>query len=454
MPVRSPYHGNVVGEVGFLGPEAIDAMLDGMLAGPGMPARSDRYAVLDRARHLLEQRSEAFAQSIVSESGLALVEARYEVGRALDVLRFAAIEALGKEGEVLAGDVARGSQPRRIFTLREPHRLALAITPFNHPLNQVVHKLAPAIAAGTPVVLKPSDKTPLTALRFAALLYEAGLPGPMLSVVLGDVERFVERLVSDPRFEIVSFTGGTSVGKRIATLAGYKKVCLELGGCSPLIVLEDSDLDLAARLAAEGCFRNSGQRCTAVRRILVPRGHLADFCGRFTEIARGYAFGDPMDTANKVGTVISEESARLLERRVRTAVDDGACCLLGGVRVGALLAPTILCDVPRTTELVARESFGPIAPVLGYENLDDAIGYANDTPYGLSSAVVGNAMDAILRVVRELRVGTVNVNQIPGFRTEVSPFGGVKDSGLGIKEGVAEAVRFFSWTKTFSLPWI
>lgn len=452
-PVRFPFTGEVVGEVGWLSIHDVDNAIERMLAGPGMPLRHERWAVLERARALLAERAEEFAWSIVMESGLAIREARYEVGRALDVLRFAAVESVREDGQVLCGDIAAGATGRRIFTLREPHRLALAITPFNHPLNQVVHKLAPAIAAGTPMILKPSERTPMTALRFGQLLIAAGLPGTMLSVVLGDVETVVEPLVSDPRVDVVTFTGGTAIGKRIASLAGYKKVCLELGGCSPLIVLPDADLDLAAQLAAEGCFRNSGQRCTSVRRILADRLIVDDFTDRFVAKAGEYVCGDPRLESTRVGTVITEASATLLEGRVRSAVDAGARCLLGGTRDGALLSPTVLGDVPRDAELVRQESFGPVAPILAVDGLDDAIRLANDTPFGLSSAVVGNAMDSILRVVREVRAGTVNVNQIPGYRTEMSPFGGVKDSGLGVKEGVVEAARFLGWTKTFSLPW-
>jgi len=451
--VRFPYTGDVVGEVCHIGPEHVDQLVGTMLEGTGMPRRHDRYSVLEKARQLVGERAEEFAISIVMESGLALREARYEVGRALDVLQFAAIESIQDDGKVLCGDVSSSGLARRIFTIRESHRLALAITPFNHPLNQVVHKIAPAIAAGTPVILKPSERTPLTALRFVELLYEAGLPGTMLSAVLGDVDALVEPLVADPRIELVTFTGGTGVGKRIAAIAGYKKVCLELGGCSPMIILPDADLDLASQLAAEGCFRNSGQRCTSVRRILVEAQVHREFTERFVAKASDYVSGDPRLPETRVGTVISEESAIGLQRRIDSAVAGGARCLLGGRSTGALLPPTVLDGVSRDAELVLNESFGPVAPIIAYQGIDDAIAYANNTPFGLSSAVVGNQMDSILRIVRELRTGTVNVNQIPGYRTEVSPFGGIKDSGLGVKEGVAEAVRFLSWTKTFSLPW-
>src|SRR5262249_27469203 len=265
-----------------------------------------RAQILDRSREAIEARREEFARLITGESGLAIREARYEVGRALDVLRFAAQGALRDDGEIFSADVSPQGQARKIFTVREPFRCAVAITPFNHPLNQVAHKVGPAIAAGTPLILKPSEKTPLAALKFAELLYAAGLPGPMLSVLLGPTNEVAEPLVQHPEVELVAFTGSVSVGKRIAATAGYKKLVLELGGNDPLIVLDDADPDLAVTLAAEGCYRNSGQRCTAVKRILVQDGIAPEFTRRLVAKTKEYICGDPLDEATKVGTVIDE----------------------------------------------------------------------------------------------------------------------------------------------------
>ncbi|MFM7322227.1 MAG: aldehyde dehydrogenase family protein [Armatimonadota bacterium] len=453
LAVHYPYTGELVGEVSMLGPEHVERLLAAH-AKPFEPlTRYRRYEILNRAREIVAAQADALAHLIRSETGLAMKETRYEVGRAQDVLQFAAMEALRDDGEVFSCDVSPQGKPRKIFTLREPHRLALGITPFNHPLNQVAHKVAPAIAAGCPMLLKPSERTPLTALRFAEILHEAGLPGWMLSVFVAPIDAVVEPLIRDERIEIVTFTGGSAVGKGIARIAGYKKLCLELGGCSPLIVMRDADLDLAASLAAEGCYRNSGQRCTSVRRILVDRPVLEAFTERFLGAASAFVAGDPADETTTVGTVITEASAIELETRVHRAVADGATLLRGGGRRGAQLEPTVLANVPRTTTLVAQESFGPIAPIVPVDGIDDAIGYANDTPYGLSSGIVTNDMNGVLKTVKGLRVGTVNVNQVPGYRIECSPFGGVKDSGLGIKEGVIEAMKFLSTVKTFSLPW-
>lgn len=453
LVVRSPYSGEVSGTVATVGRAEADAALAAAMEFTATPSRHQRAEILDRTRAGLEARRDDFARIITSEAGLALREARYEVGRTVDVLRFAAMEALRDDGQVFSCDVSAQGKPRKIFTTREPLRCAVAITPFNHPLNQVAHKVAPAIAAGTPMVLKPSEKTPLVALRFAQLLHEAGLPGPMLSVLLGPTHEVAEHLVRHPGVEVVAFTGSVPVGKRIAATAGYKKLVLELGGNDPLIVLDDADLDLAVTLAAEGSYRNSGQRCTAVKRILVQRGILPAFTERLVARTADYVCGDPMDEATRVGTVIDEASARHLEEVIAEAVASGARVLAGGRRSGALLQPTVIADVPRDARMVVAESFGPLAPILPVDDLDDALRLANATAYGLSSGVVTRNLEHALKAIRTLRCGTVNINEVPGFRIESSPFGGIKDSGLGIKEGVVEAIKGYTYVKTFSLPW-
>jgi putative phosphonoacetaldehyde dehydrogenase len=453
LPVHYPYNQERTGSIARIAPHHLEeAIVQTLRAGEPL-TRYQRFEILSKAQRLLIERSEDFADLIRRESGLCVRETRYEVRRAQDVLQFSAQEALKDDGQIFSCDVTPQGQARKIFTLREPLRLVAAITPFNHPLNQVAHKIAPAIAAGAPILLKPSEKTPLTAVKFAELLYEAGLPGWMLSVFVGSIEQIVEPMIRDERVELVTFTGGTTVGKRIAAIAGYKRVCLELGGNDPLIVLDDADLDLAVTLAAEGCYRNSGQRCTAVKRLLVHRRLLEEFTARLVEKSKTYLCGDPADPRTVVGTVIDEAAAKLLENRIRKAVADGARVLLGGKRLGALLEPTVLIDVPRDSEMVCRESFGPLAPILTVKDLDDAINLANASSYGLSAGVVTRSLEAALECVKRLRTGSVNINQVPGYRIECSPFGGIKDSGLGIKEGVIEAMKFMTTVKTFSLPW-
>lgn len=453
LSVHNPYDDSLAGTVSKIHREHLDRMIDQSLAGGSELTRYDRSKVLARARELLIARADEFANLIRKEAGLCMRETNYEVGRACDVFQFAAMEALKDDGQIFSCDVSPKGKQRKIFTVREPIKLALAITPFNHPLNQVAHKVAPAIAAGVPMLVKPSEKTPLTAIKLCELLYEAGLPKNMLSVFVGDIEEVVEPLIADPRIELVTFTGGTSVGKRIAKVAGYKKLCLELGGNSPLIILDDADLDLAVTLAAEGCFRNSGQRCTAVKRLLVHERIEDEFTEKFVTLAATYKAGDPADPETRVGTVIDEAAAVQLENRVTAAVAGGAKVLQGGKRSGAQLEPTVIGGVPRDAEMIREESFGPLAPIISIATVDDAIAVANDSKFGLSSGVVTNNMTSALECVRRIRTGTVNINQVPGYRIECSPFGGVKDSGLGIKEGVIEAMKFMTNIKTFSLPW-
>lgn len=453
LTIRSPYDNRVIGTLSTVKETDTLAAIEAALQPRSVMSHFERYQVLDKAHRLLGERRAEFATLISAESGLCIREAIYETGRAMDVLMFSAIAALQEPGQILSCDVSPQGKARKIYTVQEPVSLAVAITPFNHPLNQVAHKVAPALAAGTPVILKPSEKTPLTAIRFVELLYEAGLPPHMLSVLLGPTSEVAEVLVRDPRVAVVSFTGSVAVGKRIAHTAGYKKVILELGGNDPLIILDDADMDLAVTLAAEGAFRNSGQRCTAVKRILVQENIHDEFVAQFVEKTQTYTCGDPADPATIVGTVIDEASAIHLEQLIAKAVTQGAKLLTGGTRQGALLQPAVLSHVPRSAEMVVQEAFGPLAPVLSIKNLEDAVDLANSTAYGLSSGVVTNNLQHAMYAIRHIKAGTVNINEVPGYRIEHSPFGGIKDSGLGIKEGVTEAMKSFSFTKTYSLPW-
>jgi len=453
LTIRSPFSGATAGRVTLASRADAEAAVAAACGFRETPSRHERAEILERTRLALEARREECARTITSEAGLALREGRYEVGRTLDVLRFAAMEALRDDGQIFAADVSAQGKARRIFTAREPLSCAVAITPFNHPLNQVAHKVAPAIAAGTPLILKPSEKTPLSAFKFADLLFSAGLPSPMLSVLVGPTSEVAEVLVRHAQVDVVAFTGSVNIGKRIAATAGYKRLVLELGGNDPLIILDDADLNLAVSLAAEGSYRNSGQRCTAVKRILVQDGIGPEFTSRLVEKTKEYVCGDPLDENTRVGTLIDEAAAIYLETVVKEAVAAGAKVLTGGRRRGALLEPTVIANVPRDCRMVTCESFGPLAPIIRVRDLEDALALANSTPYGLSSGVVTNSLPDALKAIRMLRCGTVNINEVPGFRSESSPFGGIKDSGLGVKEGVIEAIKAYSYVKTFSLPW-
>jgi aldehyde dehydrogenase (NAD+) len=455
LPVFSPYSGELVGEAPLADAAAVRRALDaGAAAGEDSGrSRHQRSEVLFEVSRRLRGEREELARLITSESGLCLKDTRHEVERASDVFRFAAIEALRDDGEVFAGDISAHGADRRAYTLRVPVRLVGAITPFNHPLNQVAHKLAPAIAAGAPIVLKPSEKAPLTALRLGALLVECGLAPEAAQVICGDPATVLDAMLAHEAVEVISFTGGVAVGKSIARRLGYRRAVLELGGNDPLIVLADADLDEAAALAVRGAFQNSGQRCTAVKRIIAVEAVADELAARVAAGARALHAGDPLGESTDIGTVIDEAAARLIGGRIAAAVEAGASLLCGGERCGALLTPAVLDHVPAGAELVARETFGPVAPIIRVRDLDEAIAVANGTPYALSSAVCTFDWRAIARCVRELRAGTVNVREVPGYRTELTPFGGIGDSGLGVKEGVREAIRAMSFAKLYTLPW-
>jgi putative phosphonoacetaldehyde dehydrogenase len=303
------------------------------------------------------------------------------------------------------------------------------------------------------VILKPSEKVPLSAFYFADILYEAGLPAPMLQVITGDPREIADELVTNPHADLVTFTGGVAIGKAIAARAGYRRVVLELGGNDPLIVLDDADLERATTLAVQGSYKNSGQRCTAVKRMLVQKSIAARFTELVVEKTRAWTHGDPFDTSNQMGTVIDAAAAKLFEARVNEAVARGARLLCGNRRNGALYSPTVLDRVDPAMTLVREETFGPVSPIIEFDTVDDAIRLSNGTAFGLSSGVCTNRADLVTRFVNELHVGTVNVWEVPGYRIELTPFGGIKDSGLGYKEGVQEAMKSFTNLKTFSLPW-
>ena len=320
-------------------------------------------------------------------------------------------------------------------------------------MNQVAHKIVPSIATNNRMVHNPSEKLPLSALLFADLLYEAGLPPEMLAVVTGAPAEIADELITNPQVDLVSFTGGVAIGKAIASKAGYRRMVLELGGNDPIILTDDADLDEASTLAVQGSYKNSGQRCTAVKRLLVHAAVAARFTELVVEKTRAWRFADPSDPKLEMGTVIDEPAARLFESRVNEAVAQGARLLVGNRRDGALYAPTVLDRVRPEMALAMQETFGPVSPIITLADIDEAIRIANGTAYGLSSALCTNRLDHITRFVAELQVGTVNVREVPGYRLELTPFGGIKDSGLGYKEGVQEAMKSFTNQKTYSLPW-
>ena len=453
LDVCNPWNGVPIGSVPAGGVADVRRAFEGARAYRPTLTRHQRSKLLSGAARRLRVCAEEASALITLESGLCRKDSLHEIRRVCDVLELAAAAVLADDGQCFAGDLTQHGRQRRVFTTRDPLRgVIAAITPFNHPMNQVAHKVVPAIATNNRIVVKPSEKTPLSALYFADLLYQAGLPEPMLQVVTGDPAAIGDELVTNEHVEMVSFTGSVAAGKSIFARAGYRRVCLELGGNDPAIVMDDADLDEAATLVAQGSYRNSGQRCTAVKRILVHEAVADRFIAALVEKTRAWTYGDPMDPTIEMGTVIDERAARLIESRVDAAVERGAHVLCGHQRRGASYAPTVLDRVDPDAELVMQETFGPVSPIMRFASIDEAIALANRTRYGLSSAVFTNRLDHIARFVAELEVGSVNVREVPGWRLEVTPFGGIKDSGLGQKEGVHEAMKSFTTLKTFSLP--
>jgi len=419
--------------------------------------RYERQKILFRTAELINARKDTLSPLITRELGISLKDSLYECGRAYDVFMLAGQLSILDDGQIFSCDLTPHGKPRKIYTKREPVRAISAITPFNHPLNMVSHKIAPAIATNNRVVCKPTELTPLTAIALADILYEAGLPPEMFQVVTGMPNDIGDEMVTNPDIELITFTGGVTVGKLIATKAGYKRAALELGGNDPLIIcddLSDSDLDKAAELAVAGATRNSGQRCTAVKRILCMEKVADAFVAKVLEKVKKIKFGDPMNPDTDLGTVVHEQAAALFEQRVLKAAEQGAKILYHPERKGALLPPITVDFVPHSSELVMEETFGPIVPIVRVPNdVEKVIEISNSTAFGLSSGVCTNRLDRITAFIEGLNVGTVNIWEVPGYRIEMSPFGGIKDSGNGVKEGVMEAMKFFTNVKTYSLPW-
>jgi putative phosphonoacetaldehyde dehydrogenase len=454
IEVRHPYTGEVVATVPKATLDDVKRALRIARDYRSKLTRHDRYRILMKAGEIVAARRDQIARLITLESGLCLKDSTYETGRASDVLLFAANQALVDDGQVFSCDLTAHGKSRKVYTLKEPLLGAItAITPFNHPLNQVIHKVAPAVATNNRIVLKPSEKTPLAAYALADILYEAGLPPQMLSVLTGDPAEIADEMLTSADVDLVTFTGGVAIGKYIAAKAVYKRQILELGGNDPIIVMDDADLEEAATLAAAGSYKNSGQRCTAVKRILVHETVADRFVELLVEKTKAVKYGDPFDPKMDMGTVIDEPAAKRFEAVVNEAIAGGAKLLVGNIRRGALYSPTVLDHVRPEMTVVHEETFGPVSPVIRFKDLDEAVRIVNGTAYGLSSSLCTNRLDVITRVIQELHVGSVNVREVPGYRLEMTPFGGIKDSGLGYKEGVLEAMKSFCNTKTYSLPW-
>ena len=457
IDVIDPFNNNVVAQVPAATQDQVAEAFHLSASYSAKLSRYERQQILQKIAELLIKNKEDLSDIITSELGICKQDSLYEVGRAFDVFSLTSQLVIQDDGEIFSCDLTPHGKARKIFTHREPLNTISVITPFNHPLNTVAHKIAPAIATNNCVVCKPTELTPLTALKLTEIIYEAGLPPEMLSMITGWPKDIGGEFIKNPEIEMITFTGSVSVGKMIAEKAGYKRTVLELGGNDPMIIcndLNDEDLTKAAELAVLGATKNSGQRCTAVKRILCQEKVYDKFVPLVLERAKKIKFGNPKDIKTDMGTVVSEEAAKLFEQRVQKAEQDGAKILYQPKREGALLPPVVLDNVNPNSELVVEETFGPIIPIIRVSNnIEDVAKVSNSSAFGLSSGVCTNDLRTSNFFIQNLKVGSVNIWEVPGYRIEMSPFGGIKDSGLGYKEGALEAMKSYTNLKTYSLPW-
>lgn len=440
--VTNPFTGNLFAEVCQAGENDVEeAIASSVAAAPVMaklPSHA-RYNILQNMAALLYRRRDEFAQTITAEAGKPIADAKREVNRAVQTLTIAAEEAKRIPGEVVPLDWTPQTESYLGMVRRFPLGPIVGITPFNFPLNLVVHKVAPALAAGNPILIKPAPQTPLTSLLLGEVALEAGLPAGGLNVVPCD-NALAERLVIDPRFKLLSFTGSAPVGWMLKAKCGKKKVTLELGGNAGVIIEPDADLDLAAKRCASGGFGYAGQTCISVQRILVHHSVADTFTTKLLlQVARLKA-GDPTDETTTVGPLIDPAATQRVEAWIEEAVSQGARVLLGGKRLGTVLEATVLTNVKPEMKVSCQEVFGPVVTVSSYRQFSDAIAALNQSDYGLQAGVFTQDINKVFHAFRHLEVGAVLANEIPTFRADHMPYGGVKDSGLG-REGVRAAIE-------------
>jgi len=448
--IRSPYSGELVDVVGVAGvqdvEDALASAVRGAAAMRSMPA-AERYEILMRAASLLESQVEDFARTISLEEGKPIGEARGEASRSPDLIRLAAFEGSQIRGETLPMDAQKGGAGKVGFTLRTPCGVVVAISPFNYPLLLVLHKIAPALAAGNAVILKPAGQTPLTALKLTKILIEAGLPPESLQCITGEGAVVGARLCADPRVRKISFTGSVPVGEAICHAAGIKRVTMELGSNAAMVVLPDANIEKVAEVIASGGFVNAGQVCISLQRVLAQRkiyGYLLD---AVRDRVAALPTGDPFAPESKVSALISEHEAERVQRWIAQDVANGARVVTGGTRDRALHAPTVVADVQPKMHLFQDELFGPAVGFTPFETVDEAIAHVNDSRYGLAASIFTEKLGHAMRFVREADCGNVHVNWSPLWRADFMPYGGVKVSGFG-KEGPRYAVEEMTESKT------
>ena len=441
-PLRNPYTGETIAHVCQAGPAEAEAAVQSSVDGAAAMRRLSGYArstLLHKAAQALLARQEEFARTMTAEAGKPVTDARREVGRAIQTFSIAAEEAKRIGGEVVPLDWSPGMEFYWGVTRRFPIGPILGITPFNFPLNLVAHKVAPALAAGNSIVIKPAPQAPLTALLLGAVLLEAGLPPGGLNVLPCE-NAVAEQLVVDPRFKLLSFTGSAPVGWMLKAKCGKKKVVLELGGNAAVIVEPDADLDYAAQRCVTGGFTYAGQTCISVQRIFVHESIAAAFTENLVARVQGLATGDPSDERTVVGPLIDAGAAQRIEGWIGEAVAQGASLLSGGPRAGSVVPPTVLSQVTATMNVSCQEVFGPLVTISPYREFEEALKAVNESAYGLQAGIFTNNIGRIFQAFDQLEVGGVLANEIPTFRADHMPYGGIKDSGIG-REGLRYAIE-------------
>jgi len=443
IEVLNPYNGEVVDTVPNAAPQEVEKAIESASRGAQIMAELpayQRFTILMKAAGLLMERQEEFARLISQESGKALWESRFEVIRAAETIELSAEEAKRIRGETIPLDAASGGKGKFGFTLRVPCGVVVAISPFNFPLNLFCHKVGPGLAAGNAVIAKPPSDTPLSGLRFTELLVEAGLPPEGIQCITGPGGSVGEQLCKDHRVRKISFTGSPTVGERICQVAGIKKVTMELGSNSPLIIMEDADLEQVAKATAATGYALAGQVCISTQRVLVNQRVYGDFLDALKPEVEAIVTGNPLEESTRMGPMIRESDAIRVESWINEAVESGGKLLTGGTRQGNLMAPTVVADVDAKERISCDELFGPAVAITRFQDIDQAIAMANDSKYGLSAGIFTRNLDWAMKFVREVHSGNLMVNWGPQWRVDLMPYGGLKQSGFG-KEGPKYAVE-------------
>ncbi len=436
------FQGRVYGQMAVASATQVDEAVTGALAGVQASSLSpyERFQILAQAARLTEGRLAVLSGLMRDEAGFTKPDADNEVRRCVQTLELSADEAKRLNGELVPMEAAAGMKNRLGFTVRVPRGVICAITPFNSPLNTVAHKVAPALAGGNAVVLKPSNLTPLTAVELCKILLEAGLPPALLALVNGAGTQIGRQLLQDQRIAYYAFTGSTQVGREIQQAAGLRGTQLELGSIASTIVCHDADIDMAVPKIVNAGFRKAGQVCTSVQRLFVDRRIAAKFIPKFVAAAKAAKAGDPADPATIIGPMISAHHAQRATAWVQEAVAAGATVLTGGVCEGNVMPATVLTGVTDTMRVYSEEIFAPVLSILEFDTIDEAVRRANDSPYGLAAGLFTSDLSTALKTARRLHFGGVHVNEASSARVDVMPFGGVKDSGFG-REGPSYAIR-------------